>query len=171
VGCVKTQEVGSSQRQATFMHRVSVIVHCIIIIVSKDHNKNRALLCYLFQENKSFGSKTLLAFILWCTGSCVEHSYCRSYGLNQIVWGHVWKVGKNWQSPKICRTLIPGRSKYGRHYETRCTLTKENRDSLYRKFFFCKSECDTHNLKRADRVKTMYVQKIFSVDQNVTHTI
>ncbi len=52
----------------------SVIVHCIIIIVSKDHNKNRALLCYLFQENKSFGSKTPFAFILWCTGSCAEQN-------------------------------------------------------------------------------------------------
>ncbi len=31
-GCVKTQEAGSSQHQALFMHRVSVIVHCIIIV-------------------------------------------------------------------------------------------------------------------------------------------
>jgi hypothetical protein len=29
---------------------------------------------YLFQENKSFGSKKPFAFILWCTRSCVEHS-------------------------------------------------------------------------------------------------
>ncbi len=35
MGCVKTQEAGSSQHQATFMHRVSVIVHCIIIVTSK----------------------------------------------------------------------------------------------------------------------------------------
>ncbi len=30
-GCLKTQETGSSQHQATFMHRVSVIVHCVVI--------------------------------------------------------------------------------------------------------------------------------------------
>ncbi len=30
-GCLKTQETGSSQHQAMFMHRVSVIVHCVII--------------------------------------------------------------------------------------------------------------------------------------------
>jgi hypothetical protein len=34
-GCVKTREAGSSQHQATFMHRVSVIVHCIIVVTSK----------------------------------------------------------------------------------------------------------------------------------------
>ncbi len=50
-GCVKIQEAGSSQHQATFMHRVSVIVHCIIIATSKNHSRNCALLCYLFQEN------------------------------------------------------------------------------------------------------------------------
>ncbi len=38
-----------------------------------NHNRNHVLLYYLFQENKSFGSKTPFAFILWCTGSCVEH--------------------------------------------------------------------------------------------------
>ncbi len=31
-------------------------------------------LYYLFQENKSFGSKKPFAFILWCTRSCVEHN-------------------------------------------------------------------------------------------------
>ncbi len=40
-----------------------------------NHNRNRVLLYYLFQENKSFGSKAPFAFILWCTGSCVEHRY------------------------------------------------------------------------------------------------
>jgi hypothetical protein len=30
-GCLKIQETGSSQHQATLMHRVSVIVHCVII--------------------------------------------------------------------------------------------------------------------------------------------
>jgi hypothetical protein len=29
--CLKIWETGSSQHQATFMHRVSVIVHCVII--------------------------------------------------------------------------------------------------------------------------------------------
>jgi hypothetical protein len=72
--CVKTQEAGSSRHQATFIHRVSVIVHCIIVVISENHNRNRVLLYYLFQENKSFGSKTPFAFILWCTGSCVKHN-------------------------------------------------------------------------------------------------
>jgi hypothetical protein len=39
-----------------------------------NHNRNRVLLYYLIQENKSFGSKKPFAFILWCTGSCVEHT-------------------------------------------------------------------------------------------------
>jgi hypothetical protein len=47
----------------------------MIIVTSKAHNRNRVLLYYLFQENKSFGSKTPFAFILWCTGSCVEHRW------------------------------------------------------------------------------------------------
>jgi hypothetical protein len=38
-----------------------------------NHNRNRVFLYYLFQENKSFGSKKPFAFILWCAGSCVEH--------------------------------------------------------------------------------------------------
>jgi hypothetical protein len=33
-GCLKTQSTGSPQHQATFMHRVSVIVHCVIIAIS-----------------------------------------------------------------------------------------------------------------------------------------
>ncbi len=49
------------------------------------------------------------------------------------VWGHAWKVRKNWQSPKICRALLPGRTKYGSRYETKCTQTKGNRDSLCRR--------------------------------------
>ncbi len=43
---------------------------------TKNHNRNSVLLYYLFQENKSFGSKKPFAFILWCTGSCVEHTIC-----------------------------------------------------------------------------------------------
>jgi hypothetical protein len=35
-GCVKAQEASSSQHQATFLHRVSVIVYCIIIDTSKN---------------------------------------------------------------------------------------------------------------------------------------
>jgi hypothetical protein len=50
-------------------HCILCISYCIII-----HNRNRVLLCYLFLENKSLGSKKPFAFILWCTGSCVEHS-------------------------------------------------------------------------------------------------
>ncbi len=35
---------------------------------------NSILPDYLFQENKSYGSKKPFAFILWCTRSHVEHS-------------------------------------------------------------------------------------------------
>jgi hypothetical protein len=55
-GWPKTQETGSSHLQETFMHRVSVIVHCAAAI-HYDHNRNCVLLYYLFQENKSFGTK------------------------------------------------------------------------------------------------------------------
>ncbi len=50
--------------------------HCALRVnlCINNHNRNRVLLYYLFQENKSFGSKKPFAFILWCTGSCVEHS-------------------------------------------------------------------------------------------------
>jgi hypothetical protein len=34
---------------------------------------NSVLFDYLFQENKSYGSKRPFAFILWCTRSHVEH--------------------------------------------------------------------------------------------------
>jgi hypothetical protein len=49
--------------------------HCALCnnCYTNSHNRNRVLLYYLFQENKSFGSKIPFAFILWCTGSCVEH--------------------------------------------------------------------------------------------------
>ncbi len=59
----KEQETGSSHLQERFMHRVNAIVHCIAVI-QYNHNRNRVLLYYLFQENKSFGSKTPFAFIL-----------------------------------------------------------------------------------------------------------
>ncbi len=78
-------------------------------------------------------------------------SYCRSYGLNQIVQSHVWKIGKKWKSPKICRGLVPRRAKYGSHCETRC-MWKGKKNDLYRKMF-CRSETDTHNSKRENRVK------------------
>jgi hypothetical protein len=55
VGWPKTLETGSSHLQETFMHRVSVIAHCVAVI-QQDHNRNRVLLYYLFQENKSFGT-------------------------------------------------------------------------------------------------------------------
>jgi hypothetical protein len=47
--------------------------HCALRINYhiNNHNRNHVLLYYLFQENKSFGSKKPFAFILWCTGSCV----------------------------------------------------------------------------------------------------
>jgi hypothetical protein len=51
--------------------------HCALCINYhiNNHNRNHALLYYLFQENKSFGSlKKTFAFILWCTRSCVKHN-------------------------------------------------------------------------------------------------
>jgi hypothetical protein len=42
-------------------------VNLMIVIV------NSVLFDYLFQENKSYGSKKPFAFILWCTRSPVEH--------------------------------------------------------------------------------------------------
>jgi hypothetical protein len=68
-GCLKTWETGSPQHQATFMHRVCIVGHCILITTSTTKTG------IMFQENKSFGSKKPFAFILWCTGSCVKHSY------------------------------------------------------------------------------------------------
>ncbi len=50
------QETGSPHLQETFMHRVRAIVHCVTV-VHYNHNRNRVLLYYLFQENKSFGTK------------------------------------------------------------------------------------------------------------------
>jgi hypothetical protein len=54
--------------------------------------------------------------------------------------------GNSEKSPKICRALVPGRTKYGSHYETRCT-------------------------QKGTRKQSWFIQKIFSVGQNVTHTI
>ncbi len=45
----------SPHLQETFMHRVSVIVHCVAVIHC-NHYRNRVLLYYLYQENKSFGT-------------------------------------------------------------------------------------------------------------------
>ncbi len=33
-GCLRKQETGSPQHQATFMHRVCIIVHCVLITTS-----------------------------------------------------------------------------------------------------------------------------------------
>jgi hypothetical protein len=90
-GCLKILETGSSQHQARFMHRVSVIVHCVVHYCTNNPNRNRVLLYYLFQENKSFGSKKPFAFILWCTGSCVDHNtdihVNRFFNISQICCG------------------------------------------------------------------------------------
>jgi hypothetical protein len=72
--CLRAQEMGSPQHQATFMHRVCIIVCCVSVYCIYNHNRNRVLLYSLFQENKSFGSKKPFAFILCCTRSCVEHN-------------------------------------------------------------------------------------------------
>ncbi len=54
-GWSKMQEMGSPLLQETFMHRVSVIEHCVAVI-QYNHNRNCVSLYYLFQENKSFGT-------------------------------------------------------------------------------------------------------------------
>jgi hypothetical protein len=62
--CLGAQETGSSKHQATFMHRVCIIVYCVSVYHINNHNRNCVFLYYLFQENKSFGSKKPFAFIL-----------------------------------------------------------------------------------------------------------
>ncbi len=52
---LKTQETGSPHLQETVMHRMSAVVHCIVV-TQYNHNRNRVSLYYLFQENKSFGT-------------------------------------------------------------------------------------------------------------------
>ncbi len=69
---LKTQETGSPHLQKTIMHRVSVIVHCVA--VHYNHNRNRVLLCYLFQENKSFGTNTI------CIHPLMYGKLCRAQG-------------------------------------------------------------------------------------------
>jgi hypothetical protein len=58
--------------------------HCMLCISYRinNHNRNRVLLYYLFQENKSFGSEKPFAFILWCMRSCVEHTHYPSFYLS-----------------------------------------------------------------------------------------
>ncbi len=58
--CLRAQETGSSQHQATFMHRVCIIVCCVSVYHINNHNRNHVLLYYLFQENKSSGVKNHL---------------------------------------------------------------------------------------------------------------
>jgi hypothetical protein len=62
--------------------------HCALCINYhiNNHNRNHVLIVYLFQENKSFGSKKPFAFILWCTRSCVKHSFFML--LLAIKWSH-----------------------------------------------------------------------------------
>jgi hypothetical protein len=63
--------------------------HCALCINYhiNNYNRNRVLLYYLFQENKSFGSKKPFAFILWCTESCVKHSMCAISSVGVCVCG------------------------------------------------------------------------------------
>jgi hypothetical protein len=51
-----------------------IIVHCALLTAPTTVTKIIFSLYYLFQENKSFGSKKPFAFILWCMRSCVEQS-------------------------------------------------------------------------------------------------
>jgi hypothetical protein len=58
VGWLKTLETGSPHLQQTFMHRVSVIVHCVAVTVYSITRTGVVFHCtyYLFQENKSLGT-------------------------------------------------------------------------------------------------------------------
>ncbi len=90
-----------SQHQATFMHRVRIIVHCALITAPITITGIMFSLCYLFQENKSFGSKKPFAFILWCTRSCIEH---KQYTINWHLFSHpclsTMRVGTHKQNVK-----------------------------------------------------------------------
>jgi hypothetical protein len=52
----------------------SMIVRCALINTPTTKTGIMIYCNYLFQENKSCGSKKPFAFILWCMRSCVEHS-------------------------------------------------------------------------------------------------
>ncbi len=60
---------------------------------------------------------------------------------------------KNGQSPKICRALVPGRTKYGSHYKTRCTQKGTRKQSWFIQKIFPVGQNITHNLTQANRVK------------------
>jgi hypothetical protein len=62
-GCLKIQKTGSSPHQAMFMHRVSVIVHCVVISASTTIT-GIVFHCIIVSGNKSFSSKKPFAFIL-----------------------------------------------------------------------------------------------------------
>ncbi len=79
--------------------------HCALCnnYYTNNHNRNSVLLYYLFQENKSFGSKTPFAFILWCTGKLCRAQYIfghdlskdYSYFINSTcsdLWDHKFKL-------------------------------------------------------------------------------
>jgi hypothetical protein len=66
----------------------------------------------------------------------LERCYWRSHGLNQIVWGHVWKVGKTGKVQRFVghssqeEQNMAATIKLGAHKKE-----LENRAGLYRKYF------------------------------------
>jgi hypothetical protein len=74
--------------------------HCALCINYRinNHIRNPFSLYYLFQENKSFGSKKPFAFILWCTGSCVEHNNSAIKNMNTS--------GKKYNTVHSCLTFL-----------------------------------------------------------------
>ncbi len=63
-GSQKSNRMGSVRHQDLIMHRVCIIVHISLLLTLMIVIVNNVLLDYLFQENKSYGSKKPFAFIL-----------------------------------------------------------------------------------------------------------
>jgi hypothetical protein len=70
---IETKKTGSARYQGSIMHRVCIIV-CITYCTLSDVVTRDVLFVYLFKKNKSYGSKKLFTFILWCTRKSVGHS-------------------------------------------------------------------------------------------------
>jgi hypothetical protein len=73
-GCLKIRETGSSQHQATFMHRVSVIVHCVVITTPTTITGIVFYCIICFRKINHLVVKTICIHPL-VYGSCVEHSF------------------------------------------------------------------------------------------------
>ncbi len=76
-GWPKTQEMGSPHLQEMFMHRVSVIVHCVAVI-EHNHNRNRVSLYYCFRKINH------LVLITICIHPLMYGKLCRAYIQYQV---------------------------------------------------------------------------------------